>query len=317
MPAHRGAARRAAAERRAGWRELADDGPAALADRRLGPASRAARRAARDAAPGAGGRGRDPRRRRVAVGGAGAGGRRGAAGRQRRRALAARCRSWASGCRPRSARAGLPDGLLQVLPASRRRRARAPPAIGPSRRGLTGPKGAMLVLDGAPLERRGQRARCGRRSPRAGHGPASVGRVVRPAGRRRRCCGASTAGAERLQVGDPADPETEVGPLRRRGAGGRGRGARARGGGRRRRAAVRRAAGRRRRLRPGRAARASPPDARLLREPVPGPVLAVLEAGSEADAIGARPAGTARRPSRSGPPTAATASASPARSAPS
>ena len=88
-----------------GLHDLADDGPRALRDQRLGriPVLRAGRRSLLQSAPvGVIGR---PRRAGVAVGRPGAGDRRGAAGRQRGRALdAARAsgsarRSSAAGCR--------------------------------------------------------------------------------------------------------------------------------------------------------------------------------------------------------------------------
>jgi acyl-CoA reductase-like NAD-dependent aldehyde dehydrogenase len=184
-------------------------------------------------------------------------------------------------------RAGLPDGLLQLAPAadSAALAAACDRAIGTR---LTGPKGAMLVLDGAPLDRTVSAALWAAFS-RAGHGPASVGRIVCVPTVTEPLARALEAGARRLRVGDPRDPQTEVGPLggpssveaiealvREAEAGG----------------AVRLCGGPagEDRLAPI-VLRSVPRDARVLREPVPGPVLALLEAGTEADAIDlARPA---------------------------
>ena len=94
-PAHRGAARRAAAERVGGLHALADAAPAALDDRRLGRRDRARRGPARRARAGSRGRRRAARRRGVAVGGAAARGGGGARGRQRGALLRPRPRGWA------------------------------------------------------------------------------------------------------------------------------------------------------------------------------------------------------------------------------
>jgi acyl-CoA reductase-like NAD-dependent aldehyde dehydrogenase len=180
------------------------------------------------------------------------------------------------------ARAGLPDGLLQVI---------APEAADDDLEaacdrvvatGLTGPKGAMLVLEAAPLDRTVSAALWAAFS-RAGHGPASVGRIVSVPSTAEALVRALEAGARRLKVGDPRAPDTEVGPLpspeqveavealvREAEAGG----------------ALRLCGG------PLGGAlfapvvlRGVPRDARVLTEPVPGPVLAIVEAGSEGDAI--------------------------------
>ena len=137
----------------AGLSELADDGPRRARRPPARPARAAARGPPRHRRPGAARRGRGARRRRLAVDGARAGGRRRAAGGQRRPARAGRAARRASGCEPRSCAAGMPDELLAVAHGeeaaaaldgrvrarrlARRRRPR---------------KGAMLVLEGAPVE---------------------------------------------------------------------------------------------------------------------------------------------------------------------
>jgi succinate-semialdehyde dehydrogenase/glutarate-semialdehyde dehydrogenase len=187
-------------------------------------------------------------------------------------------------------RAGLPDGLLQPLAE-----ADATDLDAACDRvvatGLTGPKGAMLVLDGAPLDRTVAAALWAAFS-RAGHGPASVGRLVCVPPVAERLLGDLEAGARRLRLGDPRDAETEVGPL---GSADRVDAIEALVRDAEERGALRLCGG------PAGGSRfapvvlgAVPRDARVLREPVPGPVLAVLEAGSEAEAIElARPAGWA------------------------
>jgi acyl-CoA reductase-like NAD-dependent aldehyde dehydrogenase len=178
-------------------------------------------------------------------------------------------------------RAGLPDGLVQVVDGAADEDLDAAcdraTAIG-----LTGPRGAMLVLDGAPLDAAAAAALWAAFS-RAGHGPASVGRLVAVPAVAGALVERLAAGARRLRTGDPLDPATEVGPLAAPGevervealvADAVDRGARRLCGG------------------PLGGDRYAPvvlagvaPDARVLRGPVPGPVLAVLEAATEADAI--------------------------------
>ena len=178
-------------------------------------------------------------------------------------------------------RAGLPDGLVQLLGA--RTGGELESACDRTvATGLTGPRGGMLVLLGAPLDRAVSAALWAAFS-RAGHGPASVGRLVCVGAARETLTQALAAGARRLRVGDPRDPETEVGPLASPEAAARvealvrdaeERGAERLsggdlGGGRYAPVVLRRVA----------------PESRVLREPVPGPVLAVLEAGTEEEAI--------------------------------
>jgi (Z)-2-((N-methylformamido)methylene)-5-hydroxybutyrolactone dehydrogenase len=141
------------------------------------------------------------------------------------------------------------------------------------------------VLDGAPLDRAIPGALWAAFA-RAGQGPASVGRVVVvPSAADALLEGLETA-ARRLRIGDPREPETEIGPLRSAAQAAEVDGlvseAVAAG-------AVQLCGG------PEEIGgapffapavlRSVPPDARLLREPVPGPVLAVVEAGTEAEAI--------------------------------
>jgi acyl-CoA reductase-like NAD-dependent aldehyde dehydrogenase len=149
------------------------------------------------------------------------------------------------------------------------------------------PNGAMLVLHGAALERAAAAALWAAYAA-GGHHPASVSRVV---------CVRSVAEpllrvleqrARTLRVGDPTRPECEVGPLRSREdlaavqglvdeavAGG----AELLCGG------PTSVAGLSGAFYAPAVLRRVPPDARILREPPPGPVLVVVEAPSEATAI--------------------------------
>ena len=151
--------------------------------------------------------------------------------------------------------------------------------------GRRGPKGTMLVLDGAPLDRTIPGALWAAFA-RAGRGPASLGRVVVVPSAADALLRGLEAAARRLRIGDPREPQTEVGPLRSAEltaeVDGLVKEAVAAGavllcGGPRSVAGTAYYA-------PA-VLRAVPPDARLLREPVPGPVLAVVEARSEAEAI--------------------------------
>jgi acyl-CoA reductase-like NAD-dependent aldehyde dehydrogenase len=175
-------------------------------------------------------------------------------------------------------RAGLPEGLLRVSDD-------LSGCDAVVETGVPGPKGAVLVLDGAPLDRAIPGALWAAFA-RAGQGPASVGRVVVvPSAADALLEGLETA-ARRLRIGDPREPETEIGPLRSAAQAAEVDGlvseAVAAG-------AVQLCGG------PEEIGgapffapavlRSVPPDARLLREPVPGPVLAVVEAGTEAEAI--------------------------------
>jgi acyl-CoA reductase-like NAD-dependent aldehyde dehydrogenase len=148
-------------------------------------------------------------------------------------------------------------------------------------------KATMLVLDGAPLDATVSGALWAAFAG-AGRHPAAVGRLVVAPGPAESLIDAMVAGAQRLRVGDPQHADTEVGPLASRAdlelverlvaeaeAGG-----------------AERLCGGPLEL-PGLDGAFCAPivlrgvseDARLTREMPPGPVLAVLEAGSEAEAI--------------------------------
>jgi acyl-CoA reductase-like NAD-dependent aldehyde dehydrogenase len=148
-------------------------------------------------------------------------------------------------------------------------------------------KATMLVLDGAPLEATVSGALWAAFAG-AGRHPAAVGRLVVAPGPAEALLQALVAGARRLRVGDPRHADTEVGPLASRAdleaverlvaeaeAGG-----------------AERLCGGALAL-PGLDAAFCAPvvlrgvraDARLIREMPPGPVLAVLEAASEREAI--------------------------------
>jgi betaine-aldehyde dehydrogenase len=73
-------------------------------------------------------------------------------------------------------------------------------------------KGTMLVLDGAPL---GAVVSGALWAGFAGGGrhPAAVGRIVTAPGLGRRLAEALAEGTARLRLGDPSDPTTEIGPL--------------------------------------------------------------------------------------------------------
>jgi len=179
-------------------------------------------------------------------------------------------------------RAGLPEELLQVVAA--------PELDGVARVVALDPppaKGTMLVLGGAPLDRAVTGAVWAAFAG-GGRRHASVGRAIAVRPQALALAAGIETAARRLRVGDPRRPDTEVGPLAS--AADRDRvealvaGAEAGG-------AVRLCGG------PVEipgvdgafyapaVLRAVPPDAALLREPVPGPVLALVEAAGEAEAI--------------------------------
>ena len=146
----------------------------------------------------------------------------------------------------------------------------------------------MLVLDGAPVDRVVAGALWAAYA-RGGHGAASVGQIVCVPEAVTDLLVRLNAGARRIRVGDPQDAATEVGPagFPRGGCGG--------GGARRRRRGCRSHPDVRRDPRDARFCpvllRGVPPEARILHEPVPGPVLSVVEATSEAEAIALAAAG--------------------------
>jgi betaine-aldehyde dehydrogenase len=261
----------------AGLHELADDGPGALAQRRLGRAAvlRGGRRAFLFQAPlgVVGIRGGDGSPWAEAVletaaallAGNGV-------------VLAAAYESLGRRFAAALGRAGLPDGLVWAV---------APDAdLGGCdhvvETGAAGPKSTMLVLDGAPLDRSVAGALWAAYA-RGGHGVASLGRVVTTPAATDALVRGLEAGTRAVRVGDPRDPATEVGPLASpaeaqavealiaaaeaagatRLCGGAGDGAT---------------------FAPA-LLRGVPPGAAILREPVPGPVLSVVEAASEAAAI--------------------------------
>ena len=148
-------------------------------------------------------------------------------------------------------------------------------------------KGTMLVLDGAPLERAVTGALWAAFAGGGRH-RAAVGRLVTVPGIAEPLLQALVAGAERLHAGDPRGRDTEIGPLRAPETRARVEALVAE--------AVEEGAG----LLCGgpldvpgvpgafyapAVLRGVRPGARILREPVPGPVLAVVEADTEDEAI--------------------------------
>ena len=178
------------------------------------------------------------------------------------------------------ARAGLPEGLVTVVATDTPADELAALCDVVVDTGAVGPKGTMLVLDGAPVPRAVSGALWAAFA-RSGQGLASVGMVVCTPSVAEGMITRLEAGARRLHVGDPRDPTTEVGPL----------------------AApveqvdalVRDAVDRGATLLCGgpisddlyapAVLRNVPPDAELLRTRVPGPVLPVVEARSEEEAL--------------------------------
>ena len=184
-------------------------------------------------------------------------------------------------------RAGIPEELLAVVHGDDARAA-LPDACARVV-SLAGPeaKGAMLVLEGAPLEQVASAALWAAFAAGGRH-PAAAGRLVCVPAVAEPLLGILGRRAARLRVGDPASEDAEVGPLRSAEdlaavealveeavAGG----AELVCGGSTRVSGL-----------PGAfyapaVLRRVPADARILREPAPGPVLAVVEAPGEAAAI--------------------------------
>jgi acyl-CoA reductase-like NAD-dependent aldehyde dehydrogenase len=186
-------------------------------------------------------------------------------------------------------RAGLPEELLQVVGEQELAGAAKVVTLDPP-----AAKGTMLVLEGAPLDRVVTGAVWAAFAG-AGRRHAALGRVIALRPHVLAIAAGIESAARRLRVGDPRRPDTEVGPLP--GAAERERVealvAQAE------EAGATRLCGGPVDL-PGVAGafyapvvlRAVPPAAELLRKPVPGPVLALLEAESEEEAIAlARDAG--------------------------
>jgi acyl-CoA reductase-like NAD-dependent aldehyde dehydrogenase len=184
-------------------------------------------------------------------------------------------------------RAGVPAELIAVAhgPAAAAALAGAADTVDD----LTAPpgKGTMLVLAGAPLEPAVAGALWGAFAGGGRH-PAAVGRVIVVPSLAGPLTAALAAGARRLRVGDPEDPDTEIGPMPSREELERVESV----------VAAAEAAGAERLcggplVVPGLAGaffapavlRGVDPVAQLVTEPPPGPVLAVVEAPGDAAAI--------------------------------
>jgi acyl-CoA reductase-like NAD-dependent aldehyde dehydrogenase len=263
-----------------GLHGLASDGPGALADRRLGPvpALRAGRRSTlvqaplgvvgvhvRDGSPWAG--------PLLEV----------AAGLLAGNAvlLVPAVRRAAARMQNAFVRAGLPEELFQLVEEKELEPAARVVTLDPP-----AAKGTMLVLDGAPLDRVVSGAVWAAFAG-GGRRHATVGRViaVRPQGLA--LAAGIEAAARRLRVGDPRRPDTEVGPLASAEDRDRVEALVAAA----EEAGATRLCGGAIDVRGVEGAfyapavlRAVPPDAAVLHEPVPGPVLALVEAGSEEEA---------------------------------
>ena len=181
-------------------------------------------------------------------------------------------------------RSGLPDSLLCVAVDGEDLEETCDRVVGGD---PEGPDATMLVLDGAPVDGTVSGALWGAFA-RAGRGSAAVGRIVTVPSVAEQLVRRLVESAQRLRVGDPRLPETEIGPLATE-------------------ADLERvtalvddavAAGATRVCGgpvevPGVAGsffaptilRGVTPGADVLRERIPGPVLAVVEAASEAEAV--------------------------------
>lgn len=181
-------------------------------------------------------------------------------------------------------RAGIPEGLVQAVHGQEAARALHRHCAHVAGDGRPALKGTMLVLAGAPLGRTVSGALWAAFAG-AGRGEFAVGRAIVVPEVAEPFLDGMTAAARALRVGDPRDPETEVGPLRSREdleavdtlvtasggdlvCGGP--------------VEIEGLAGS---FYAPAVLRSVPTAAEVLTEPVPGPVLAVVEAGSEADAI--------------------------------
>jgi acyl-CoA reductase-like NAD-dependent aldehyde dehydrogenase len=110
------------------------------------------------------------------------------------------------------ARAGVPEELLAVLHGDDAAAALAQTCDAVRELDPPPGKGTMLVLAGAPLGPAVQGALWAAFAG-AGRHPAAVGRVVVVPALAEPLAAGLAAGARRLRVGDPADPETEIGAL--------------------------------------------------------------------------------------------------------
>ena len=192
-------------------------------------------------------------------------------------------------------RAGIPEDLLALAHGEEARTA-LPGACSRVVSVAAAPaRGAMLVLEGADVEPVSAAALWAAFAAGGGH-PAAVSRLVCVAAEADPLLSALGDRARRLRVGDPAREEAEVGPLRSHEDLARVE------------ALVAEAVGDGAELVCGGATavpglsgafyapavlRRVPPDARILREPAPGPVLSVVEAATEAEAIALLRVGTA------------------------
>lgn len=261
----------------AGLHELADDGAGALSDRRLGRAAilRGGRRTLLASAPlgVVGVRGGDGSPWAEAVLESTAALLAGNAV-----VLAAAYETLGSRFAAALGRAGAPDELVQVV---------APDhdldgCDLVSSVGAPGVKSTMLVLDGAPVDRVVAGALWAAYS-RGGHGSASVGQIICVPEAVTGLLVPLNAGARRVRIGDPQDPATEVGPLA---SPEQAEAVEALVADAERAGATRMCGG----ILSGARfcpvlLRGVPPEARILHEVVPGPVLSVVEARSEAEAI--------------------------------
>jgi acyl-CoA reductase-like NAD-dependent aldehyde dehydrogenase len=186
-------------------------------------------------------------------------------------------------------RGGIPEELLVVAHGEEAAEALAGACARVVSVGTPSTRGMMLVLDGAPIDRVAAAALWAAFAAGGRH-PAGVGRLICVRSVAEPLLAELTDRARRLRVGDPAEPDIEVGPLRSHEdleaveelvaeavAGGAERvcggpaHVRGLGGAFYAPAVLRRVA----------------PEARIVSEPAPGPVLAVVEVGSEAEAIAA------------------------------
>jgi acyl-CoA reductase-like NAD-dependent aldehyde dehydrogenase len=190
-------------------------------------------------------------------------------------------------------RAGVPEELIPVLHGGEATAALREAAGSVCDLARPRAKGTMLVLAGAPLGQAVDGALWAGFAGAGGH-PSAVGRVVVVPALAAALAAGLEAGARRLRVGDPVDPRTEIGPLPSAEeaaavealvAAAEAEGAERLTGGP---VEV-----------PGLSGafyapavlRGVRPDARLLREPPRGPVLALIEAPDEAAAIALADAG--------------------------
>jgi acyl-CoA reductase-like NAD-dependent aldehyde dehydrogenase len=263
-----------------GLHDLADDGPKALRDQRLGriPVLRAGRRSVLQSAPvgvvGVRGGRASPWAEPVLETGAAL--------------LAGNAVVLSTPLKERIRaafeRGGVPAELIALAESAEDLSARCDRVIDarPPQR-----KGTMLVLDGAPLERAVSGALWAAFAG-GGRNRAAVGRLVTVPSVVEPLLQALVGGAERLHPGDPRRRDTEIGPLRAPETRARVE------------ALVAEAVTEGATLLCGgplevpevagafyapAVLRGVRPEARILREPVPGPVLAVVEAGAEEEAI--------------------------------